>query len=165
MDLFREPRHERDRAGPASPTGGRRPTGTARGLRRRVAHQLRTLRPASIDRNRRLTADPARSAFLAGEPDLGGVDTFVLSGGASLGLVAGGLITQSVDWHWIFFTNVPIGVFTVSMGRRRMVENEGLERGSRAEAAVNANRHETPISEERLLPVDAVAGTGMAPAR
>jgi hypothetical protein len=34
-----------------------------------------------------------------------------------------------------------------------------------AEAAVNANRHETPISEERLLPVDAVAGTGMAPAR
>src|SRR5947207_12819842 len=39
------------------------------------------------------------------------VYTFVVSGGASLGLILGGAITQSIDWHWIFFINVPIGVF------------------------------------------------------
>jgi EmrB/QacA subfamily drug resistance transporter len=54
------------------------------------------------------------------------VYTFVISGGASLGLVAGGVITQTIDWHWIFFINVPIGVFTVLIGRRRIVENKGL---------------------------------------
>jgi MFS family permease len=54
------------------------------------------------------------------------VYTFVVSGGASLGLVAGGLITQSIDWHWIFFINVPIGIFTVLIGRVWIVENEGL---------------------------------------
>jgi EmrB/QacA subfamily drug resistance transporter len=54
------------------------------------------------------------------------VYTFVVSGGASLGLIAGGAITQSIDWHWIFFINVPIGIFTVLMGRSRIVENAGL---------------------------------------
>ena len=54
------------------------------------------------------------------------VYTFVISGGASLGLVAGGVITQSINWHWIFFINVPIGIFTVLMGRARIVENQGL---------------------------------------
>jgi EmrB/QacA subfamily drug resistance transporter len=54
------------------------------------------------------------------------VYTFVVSGGASLGLIAGGTITQSIDWHWIFFINVPIGIFTVLMGRARIVENAGL---------------------------------------
>jgi EmrB/QacA subfamily drug resistance transporter len=54
------------------------------------------------------------------------VYTFVVSGGASLGLILGGVITQSIDWHWIFFINVPIGIFTVLMGRARIVENRGL---------------------------------------
>jgi EmrB/QacA subfamily drug resistance transporter len=54
------------------------------------------------------------------------VYTFVISGGASLGLIAGGAITQSIDWHWIFFINVPVGIFTVLMGRARIVENPGL---------------------------------------
>jgi EmrB/QacA subfamily drug resistance transporter len=54
------------------------------------------------------------------------VYTFVVSGGASLGLVLGGLITQSISWHWIFYINVPIGIFTVIMGKRWIVENEGL---------------------------------------
>jgi EmrB/QacA subfamily drug resistance transporter len=34
----------------------------------------------------------------------------VASGGASLGLVLGGVITQWVSWRWVFFVNVPIGV-------------------------------------------------------
>ncbi len=33
---------------------------------------------------------------------------------------------QSIGWHWIFFVNVPLGVFTVLMGLRWIVENKGL---------------------------------------
>jgi EmrB/QacA subfamily drug resistance transporter len=54
------------------------------------------------------------------------VYTFVISGGASLGLILGGAITQSLSWHWIFFINVPIGIATVLLGRARIVENRGL---------------------------------------
>jgi EmrB/QacA subfamily drug resistance transporter len=52
--------------------------------------------------------------------------TLVISGGASLGLIAGGVITEALNWHWIFFINVPVGIATVLLGRRWIVENEGL---------------------------------------
>jgi EmrB/QacA subfamily drug resistance transporter len=39
-----------------------------------------------------------------------GAFSFVGAGGASIGLVLGGVLTQTVGWHWIFFVNVPIGV-------------------------------------------------------
>jgi EmrB/QacA subfamily drug resistance transporter len=54
------------------------------------------------------------------------VYTFVISGGASLGLLLGGIITQAIDWHWIFFINVPIGIATFIFGRRMIQENQGL---------------------------------------
>jgi EmrB/QacA subfamily drug resistance transporter len=54
------------------------------------------------------------------------VYTFVVSGGASLGLIAGGALTQSIDWHWIFYVNAPIGAITFLLGRKRIVENVGL---------------------------------------
>ena len=38
-----------------------------------------------------------------------GVFSFVASAGASIGLLAGGVLTEALDWHWIFFVNVPIG--------------------------------------------------------
>jgi EmrB/QacA subfamily drug resistance transporter len=60
--------------------------------------------------------------------------TFVISGGASLGLIAGGVITQTIDWHWIFFVNVPIGLATVLVGRTRIVENRGLGIGRDVDA-------------------------------
>src|SRR5258708_7327041 len=41
-----------------------------------------------------------------------GVFGFVASGGGSVGLLAGGVLTQSINWHWIFFVNIPIGMFT-----------------------------------------------------
>jgi EmrB/QacA subfamily drug resistance transporter len=52
--------------------------------------------------------------------------TLVISGGASLGLIAGGVITEAFNWHWIFFVNVPVGIATVLLGRVWIVENEGL---------------------------------------
>jgi EmrB/QacA subfamily drug resistance transporter len=39
-----------------------------------------------------------------------GVYAFVASGGAAVGLLAGGVLTQWISWHWIFFVNLPIGV-------------------------------------------------------
>jgi EmrB/QacA subfamily drug resistance transporter len=50
----------------------------------------------------------------------------VATGGGSLGLLAGGLVTAAIDWHWIFFINVPIGVVTFLLGSRLIAENEGL---------------------------------------
>jgi EmrB/QacA subfamily drug resistance transporter len=42
---------------------------------------------------------------------------FVAVAGGSLGLLAGGAITQILSWHWIFFVNLPIGALTIAFGR------------------------------------------------
>jgi EmrB/QacA subfamily drug resistance transporter len=51
---------------------------------------------------------------------------FVAVGGGSIGLLVGGVLTQALSWHWIFFVNVPIGIATVILGRLLVVENVGL---------------------------------------
>ncbi|MFJ2632648.1 MFS transporter [Streptomyces sp. NPDC087422] len=38
-----------------------------------------------------------------------GVYSFVQSAGGVLGLLVGGILTQAINWHWIFFVNLPIG--------------------------------------------------------
>jgi hypothetical protein len=47
--------------------------------------------------------------------------TFVSVAGGSVGLLAGGALTQAIDWHWIFFVNVPIGLLT-ALAVRSLVE-------------------------------------------
>ena len=47
-----------------------------------------------------------------------GVYGFVASGGASIGLLAGGVLTDALDWHWIFLVNVPVGAVTVALALR-----------------------------------------------
>ena len=47
-------------------------------------------------------------------------------GGGSLGLLLGGVLTQVLSWHWIFFINVPIGVATLIAGAVLLDENPGL---------------------------------------
>ncbi|HXN79088.1 MAG TPA: MFS transporter [Candidatus Dormibacteraeota bacterium] len=51
---------------------------------------------------------------------------FVIAGGGSLGLLAGGTLTQLINWHWIFFINLPIGVGTMLLGSWLIEEHEGL---------------------------------------
>jgi EmrB/QacA subfamily drug resistance transporter len=58
-----------------------------------------------------------------------GMYAFVSAGGGSIGLLAGGVLTQSLDWHWIFFVNVPIGLIAFLLGRALIVENEGIGLG------------------------------------
>ena len=51
---------------------------------------------------------------------------FVAVGGGAVGLVVGGVISQTINWHWIFFINLPIGVVTFLLGRALIEENVGL---------------------------------------
>jgi len=39
-----------------------------------------------------------------------GVIGFVAAGGGSLGVLLGGVLTDLLDWHWIFLVNVPVGI-------------------------------------------------------
>jgi EmrB/QacA subfamily drug resistance transporter len=57
--------------------------------------------------------------------------TFVIAGGASLGLLLGGVLTEAINWHWIFFVNLPIGAVAYFLGRRLIAENEGISAGER----------------------------------
>ena len=47
-----------------------------------------------------------------------GVFGFVMSGGGSLGVLAGGVLTDLVGWHWIFLVNLPIGIGVTVVGLR-----------------------------------------------
>jgi EmrB/QacA subfamily drug resistance transporter len=61
-----------------------------------------------------------------------GAFSFVASAGASIGLLTGGVLTDLINWHWIFVINVPIGI-AVSMLARRLVEDRpgiGLAEGA-----------------------------------
>jgi EmrB/QacA subfamily drug resistance transporter len=63
-----------------------------------------------------------------------GVYSFVASAGGSIGLLAGGVLTQAINWHWIFFVNVPIGIATAIAARRLIAKDTGI--GVRAGADV-----------------------------
>jgi EmrB/QacA subfamily drug resistance transporter len=47
-----------------------------------------------------------------------GVFGFVAAGGGSLGVLLGGILTDVLDWHWIFLVNLPIGVIVVVLSLR-----------------------------------------------
>jgi EmrB/QacA subfamily drug resistance transporter len=55
-----------------------------------------------------------------------GVYSFVASAGASIGLLLGGVLTQGLNWHWIFFVNVPIGIATAVLAHRLVEPDEGI---------------------------------------
>src|SRR5438128_1464295 len=62
-----------------------------------------------------------------------GIFSFVASAGAAVGLIAGGLITQAVSWHWIFFVNLPIGVATALVSAKLLADDKGLGIGKGAD--------------------------------
>src|SRR5207245_9669898 len=55
------------------------------------------------------------------------------SAGASIGLLSGGLIAQTVSWHWIFFVNLPIGVATALLAARLLEADRGIGLGEGAD--------------------------------
>src|SRR6266511_214401 len=55
-----------------------------------------------------------------------GVFSFVAAAGGSIGLLAGGLLTQALNWHWIFFVNLPIGIVAIGLAWRLLEPDRGL---------------------------------------
>ncbi len=64
-----------------------------------------------------------------------GVYAFVASAGGSVGLLAGGILTESINWHWIFFINIPIGIVTALASVRLLPTDEGIGFGDGADVA------------------------------
>jgi len=62
-----------------------------------------------------------------------GVFGFIVSGGGTAGVLLGGVLTDVLDWHWIFLVNLPIGVlvyalcFVLLPGGRGAGERQGLD--------------------------------------
>jgi len=63
-----------------------------------------------------------------------GIYSFVAAAGGAIGLLAGGVLTQALGWHWVFFVNVPIGAAALVLARRLLADERrpGLRRGADA---------------------------------
>jgi EmrB/QacA subfamily drug resistance transporter len=55
-----------------------------------------------------------------------GVFSFTAAAGGSVGLLAGGVLTQTVNWHWIFFVNLPIGIVALVLALRLVEPDPGI---------------------------------------
>ena len=55
-----------------------------------------------------------------------GVYSFVASAGASIGLLAGGILTEAINWHWIFVINLPIGIGIAVLALRLVEGRQGI---------------------------------------
>src|SRR5437762_12171986 len=55
-----------------------------------------------------------------------GIYMGVITGGSSLGLVLGGVITEWLSWRWVLFINVPIGLAVVAITPRFVAETPRL---------------------------------------
>jgi MFS family permease len=62
-----------------------------------------------------------------------GVYTFVAVAGGSIGLLVGGVLTEAISWHWIFFVNLPIGVATALAALRLVEGRDGIGLGQGAD--------------------------------
>jgi EmrB/QacA subfamily drug resistance transporter len=58
-----------------------------------------------------------------------GVFGFVLSGGGVIGVLAGGVLTDALDWHWIFLINLPVGVLVYVLSLKLLPGGPGTESG------------------------------------
>jgi EmrB/QacA subfamily drug resistance transporter len=62
-----------------------------------------------------------------------GIYTFVAVAGGSIGLLVGGALTEAINWHWIFFVNLPIGIATALFALRLVDDGEGIGFGAGAD--------------------------------
>ncbi len=64
-----------------------------------------------------------------------GITGFVASGGGAVGVLLGGVLTDLLNWHWIFLVNVPIGVVVVSLMLRLVDESVATDATRRLDVA------------------------------
>src|SRR5947208_2414529 len=54
-----------------------------------------------------------------------GIFGFVAAGGGSSGVLLGGILTEAINWHWIFLVNFPIGILVYVLSVRLLPEARG----------------------------------------
>jgi EmrB/QacA subfamily drug resistance transporter len=64
-----------------------------------------------------------------------GVYSFVAAAGASIGLLAGGVLTEAINWHWIFFVNLPFGIAATVLATRLLDGDRGIGLAEGADVA------------------------------
>jgi EmrB/QacA subfamily drug resistance transporter len=64
-----------------------------------------------------------------------GIAGFVASGGGSLGVLLGGVLVNSLDWHWVFLVNFPIGLIVVALSLRLLPGSQGASARGRLDIA------------------------------
>ncbi len=64
-----------------------------------------------------------------------GVYSFVASAGAAIGLLAGGVLSEAISWHWIFFVNLPIGIAAAVLAVRLLESDRGIGLGGGADVS------------------------------
>jgi EmrB/QacA subfamily drug resistance transporter len=64
-----------------------------------------------------------------------GIFGFVLSGGGTVGVLLGGILTDVLDWHWIFLVNLPIGVAVYAFSLRLLPTTRGQVAAGRLDVA------------------------------
>ena len=64
-----------------------------------------------------------------------GVFGFVAAGGGSIGVLLGGVLTDTLDWHWIFLVNLPIGVLVVALSLQLLPSARSQAVGRRLDVA------------------------------
>jgi MFS family permease len=64
-----------------------------------------------------------------------GVFGFVAAGGGSIGVLLGGVLTEALDWHWIFLVNLPIGVVVCALSLLLLPAARGPATGGRLDVA------------------------------
>ncbi len=62
-----------------------------------------------------------------------GVYGFVASAGGTIGLLVGGVLTEAIAWHWIFFINIPVGIATAFLALRLVDDHDGIGIGEGAD--------------------------------
>jgi EmrB/QacA subfamily drug resistance transporter len=64
-----------------------------------------------------------------------GVFGFVAAGGGSIGVLLGGVLTDVLDWHWIFLVNLPIGIAVFALCLFLLPSSRGQEKSGRLDVA------------------------------
>ena len=64
-----------------------------------------------------------------------GVFGFVLSGGGTIGVLLGGVLTDLLNWHWIFLVNIPIGILVCALSLVLLPPEHGPQVSGRLDVA------------------------------
>ncbi|HEY4347931.1 MAG TPA: DHA2 family efflux MFS transporter permease subunit [Gaiellaceae bacterium] len=80
-----------------------------------------------------------------------GINGFVAPGGGAMGVLLGGVLTDVLNWHWIFLVNIPIGVIVCALALRLVPADGERAQGQRLDIAGAVT-----VTAALMLAVDAI---------